>query len=192
MKIGKVWLIALMVVSLIIFALNLAYAQDMSIWVGKWLQIKSWKVEGNCDEKGGMKKDYGPITQGYMKFKSWNGGSFQVDEHLFLEGGGWVKNTYDLYCIPGDKLRGLGSELDLLAWAQDSHYGIGDGVATIQLSARIQGKKKSGLLNSATYKTLGEVYIWFGNEVVDYDICAGKITVIANLVAEGKVPIEIR
>jgi len=164
----------------------------MSIWEGKWFQIKSWKVEGICNEMGGMKKDYGSITKGYMKFNSWNGESFQVEEHLFFEDGGWFENTFTLYCIPGNQLAGLGSELDLLAWARNPNYSIGDGIATIQLSARIQGKKKSELLSSASYKTLGEVYIWFGNEVTDYETCAGKITVTANLVVEDKVPPEIR
>lgn len=192
MQTGKVWLIALMVVSLIILDLNLAYAQDMSIWVGKWFQIKSFKIIGNCDEWGGMKKDSGSLLPGYMKFASWNGQYFQVEEHLTNGDIGWFDNTFNLYCIPGDHFGGPDSELDLLAWAQKSDYSVGDGVATIQISARIQGKKKSGVLNSATYKTLSEAYIWFGNEVADYEICAGNITISAKLVAEDKVPIEIR
>jgi hypothetical protein len=173
------------IVALVLFNLSPAHTQDVGIWQGKWFQA-TFKLKGYCAEQSGMMSDSWTTTI-YLKFETVNETFILMRRFIYVEEIGWGGQPIQVYYSYSP-----GKELDLLAWylIQGDLYG---GTGTEEMTFRIQGKKTKGILKSATVKSLGGAYDWYGiEEGPDESYCVGGITITGRLVSAGKVPQEIR
>ncbi len=171
MKIGKVWLVSLMVgIFLGCLTFSTAHAQDMAIWTGKWFKLTT-KYSGYS----GAISSYKETEVNYLKI-------LNVDEtnkvinflNYFYEEYEWQIESVDFHYFGG-------SSLDFLCYYFECE---GEDRYCFGFTGRIQGKMKKGILTSATIKSLG------GFEWDVYGGAAG-VTVTGSLIPESKLPPDI-
>ena len=176
MKIRKVWLVSLTVGIFIgCLIVNIAHAQDMAIWTGKWVKTTT-KYSGYNINESGVISPYQETEVGYSKI-------LNVDETnkvvnmlgYHYEDGQWRGESV------GFRYTG-GNSLDFLCY-----YFECEGVDRycFGFTGRIQGKMKAGVLTSATIKSLGgfEWNVW---NVVPQGVAG--VTVTGSLIPESKLP----
>jgi len=148
---------------------------DMTIWVGKWFKITE-KITGFSVGTSGIVKDSGSYV-GYLKFQNWdpNNKTFQADRYEQDTNGQW-------FIEPGTLLYIAGNDLDFLCSFQvtDSATNTMEG-----FTARIQGRETGGVLNSATFKTLGGYYVEKSNGSGPTEHYAGGLKITGKLVDAG-------
>jgi len=158
---------------------------DLTIWVGKWLKI-SERNTGYQFAPSLFSKDNSVYT-GYLKFWEWDpankllkGDRYEQDS----QSDQWFTEPFSLRYITG-------SDTDFLCWAQSN------GSLAMGFTARVQGKKKEGTLESGSMKTLGGYYMETSSganstsdsTANDQQYWAGGLSISGTLVPEPKVPV---
>jgi hypothetical protein len=172
-------------------------AVDLTNWVGQWLKM-TIKYDGysfgNSNSGGssedlasserdgvsGMGQDHENVGV-YLKITSWDPNQGVLQGELYQQdsnSGQWVHDPLSLYFAGG-------TSTDFLCWSQVN------GDVTTGFAARIQGKEKGGVLNSATFKTLGGYYLdsTQGTSSSPSASLAGGLSMSGSLVPESKVPV---
>ncbi len=161
---------------------------DLTIWSGQWLKV-TMKYQGysfgNSNSGGSsdapaMGQDHENI-EAYLKFTTWDPQQSVLQAELYQldsSSGQWVHDPLSLHFAGG-------TSNDFLCWTQ------ANGDSTAGFAARIQGREKSGLLNSATFKTLGGYYFENneGTSSSSSGSLAGGLSMSGSLVPESKVPV---
>jgi hypothetical protein len=179
MKIGKVWLVGLLVgVFIGFFAYGTAHTQDLTIWEGKWFKITQKNTEVSFYES--EMRSHTSTTIAYFKITEWDSANKQLKGINYdVEEEGYDIQEFSLDIIAGNNL-------DFLCW---THFGEGED-GFMGLTMRVQGKMVNGVLKSGTIKSLGGFYWGKAENVEEYH--AGGISLTGKLISESKVPPEIR
>jgi hypothetical protein len=175
MKIRKVWLVGLMVGIFIgCLIVNIAHAQDMAIWTGKWFKV-TIKYSGYNINESGVISPHQATEVNYLKILNVDEANKVLNFHGYTyEDGQWRGESVDFRYTGG-------SSLDFLCYyfvcegGEEDRYCFG-------FTGRIQGKMKGGILTSAIIKSLGG-FEWD----VDGKEAAG-VTVTGSLIPESKLP----
>ena len=157
---------------------------DMTIWVGQWLKITS-RYNGYLSQSSKLNAKRASVV-GYIKFRSWNPDQNVLQADLYQydsEISEWVSDALPIQYLAGSKL-------DFLGLSQVT------GNFTSGFTARIQGKEKGGVLERATFKTMGGFYVEAigesesgsesGSEASEHN--AGGLSMNGTLIPESNVP----
>jgi hypothetical protein len=177
MKIGKVWLVGLLVgVFIGFFAYGTAHTQDLTIWEGKWFKITQ-KNTGVSFYESEM-RSHTSTTIAYLKITEWDSINKQLKGVNYdVVEGGYEESEMSLDIIAG-------TNLDFLCWVYFDRGEDGFGGAIF----RIQGKMVKEELKSGTLKLIGG----FDWEREGEEYKASGISLTGKLIPESKVPPEIR
>lgn len=173
MKIGKVGLSLMVVVFIACLSFSTAHAQNMAIWIGKWLKI-TVNYSGYSTNGSGALGPHKATEVNYSKI-------LNVDEtnkvvnllNYFYEDGQWLEESSQWHYTGGNRL-------DFLCYyfvcegGEEDRYCFG-------FTGRIQGKMKGEILTSATIKSLGG-FEW------NVPVSASGVTVTGSLIPESKLP----
>ncbi|HSB07054.1 MAG TPA: hypothetical protein VLK23_17895, partial [Thermodesulfobacteriota bacterium] len=157
-------------------------APDLTIWVGQWLKITS-RYNGYLAQSSKLSAKRASVV-GYIKFRSWNPDQNVLQADLYQydnQMSQWVSETLPIQFLAGSKL-------DFLGLSQVT------GNFTSGFTARIQGKEKGGVLERATFKTMGGFYVEVisesesgsASEASEHD--AGGLSMNGTLIPESNVP----
>lgn len=177
MKIGKRWLIVLIVGLLIgISTLNISYGQDFSIWENKWFKL-TYTTKGYCE----LVENHIPFPSSDKLTAYLETGVLNVSENIleaYLHY--YIDDAWTSVVTPLSYR--IGNELDFIC----SSEFVGD--PTGGFTARIKGKMVGGSLKSATFKTL-----WgYSYDTEGLEHCFHQATMSGKLVDVLKVPDELK
>jgi hypothetical protein len=149
MKSKKAWLIGITVAFLVTwFSFGTAHSQDLSGWVGTWFKLTSTsKGYDTSNEPDHIPQALSDKSTAYLKITAWNTAN-QSDKYLSCsvydqdEDGNPNQSSISLHYVGG-------TDLDFLVLC---HIASEQNVGFI---GRITGKQSTGILKSATFKTLG-------------------------------------
>jgi hypothetical protein len=176
MKKGTTWSEILMILVLTAFSFSTSYADDLSVWNGKWFKLTEKISALEANESGSIS----PLNYSQTIYIH----IYEVDESnkvLRCESydyrGGQLESTGHI-----DIRVFAGSSFDFLWWTQvgpEVQEAVSGGLA-----GRIQGKMKDGALVGATLKTVGGS----AAAITDSGSIVGGINWSGSLVPESKVP----
>jgi len=179
MKIRKVWLVGLMVGIFIgCLIVNIAHAQDMAIWTGKWFKLTT-KYSGYYTNESGVISPHKETEVGYLKILNVDKTNKVVNFLSYgYEDDEWQGES-------GEWRYTGGNSLDFLCYYFECE---GEDRYCFGFTGRIKGKMKGGILTSATITSLGgfEWNIWN-----IYGTGAAGVTVTGSLIPESKLPPDI-
>jgi len=157
-----------------LLTLSTAFAQDFSIWNGKWFKL-SVKHSGYYINPSGLTSPYKEAEVAYLKVLNMDEANKAVDVYLFsYKDGEWRGNAVAFNYLGGNSL-------DFLWYFDDrgkSDSGLG-------FTARVQGKTKGGALTTASLKSLAGF---------EWDLGRGRtggVGITGSLVPESKLPPDL-
>ena len=155
---------------------------DLTVWLGTWFKITE-KNTGYQYANPTINRANASYT-GYLKIWNWDPANraFQADRYeQDVQTGQWVSYPFTLRFLAG-------TQYNFLCWSQESAADH-----TTGLTARIQGQRKNGELQKATFKSLGGYYAesvnGSGAGAAPLQQDAGGLSVTGNLIPETKVPV---
>ena len=176
MKNGRTWSQILMIVVLTAFSFSASYAEDLSIWNGKWFKITEKVSLLETNESGSIgPSKYSQTTYLQIYDVDSTNGILRCNSYDYRDGGLLSTGPIVVQVLAG-------SALDFIWWIQLTPE-VQDVVAGAAVG-RIQGKMKKGVLNGATLKTLGMA----GYIMTDLGPAVGGVSWNGSLVPESKVP----
>ena len=184
MKSQKAWLIGITVAFLITFvSIGVAHSQDLSGWVGTWFKLTSTsKGYETSNEPNHIPQALSDKSTAYLKITAWNTAN-QSDKYLSCsvydqnEDGNTNQSSITLHYLGG-------ADLDFLVLC---HIASEQNVGFI---GRITGKQSTGILKSATFKTLGGYsYARSSDPILNPRSAEAEgLTITGTLIAESKLP----
>jgi hypothetical protein len=176
MKQRRVWLAILMILVVMAFGFSTSYAEDFTIWQGKWFKLTEKISALQANESGSISPlNYSQTIYIHISEVDETNGVLHCENYDYRNGG--LESTGDIDIRVSD-----GSSIDFSWWTQVGPEVVD--VITGQLAGRIKGKIKKGVLTSATVTTVGgAAYATFD----DVPTVLG-ISWKGSLVPESKVP----
>jgi len=143
MKKATTWSEILMILVLTAFSFSASYADDLSIWNGKWFKLTEKISALEANESGSISPlNYSQTIYIHIYEVDETNKVLRCENYDFRDGGLEFYSDIDLQVLAG-------SSFDFLWWAQGGPEMKG------AIAGRIQGKTKNGPLTSATLKTVG-------------------------------------
>ena len=156
---------------------------DLKIWVGQWFKVTS-RYNGYFAQGPTLSSSRSSVL-GYLRVRSWDPDKNVLEADLYehdSESNEWVSETFPLQILGG-------STLDFIC----GYQAIGNFASGF--TARVQGREAGGVLQSASFRTMGGFYIEARtgfdskSQAEASEHYAGGLSMIGTLISESMVPV---